>query len=373
MINFQFRRFRAIFIKEFRHIIRDRFVLIFSFVLPFIVVLILGNSIEFNLSKINTAVVDHDQTAASLRLQEIVASSGYFKLQKSHSPSDAFGKILNEKAKLALIIAPHFGRDLESGKAAKIQVLVDGADNSSLAAIGNYLNSLKELAEAKLLFHGERQTNKLQIKERFLFNHELNSKWFSLPGLTAVIIGIIAILLTTLTICKEWEHGSMELLMSTPVQAAELILGKILPYAILSNIGFFIVYLSARLVFHVPLVGSNFLLFFATLLFILSYLGIGLLVSLTTKVQQVAVQKALIIGMLPTSLLSGFIFPVEYMPTVFRYLTVFFPPRWYVLIARNQFLQGSSISDLWLPFLLLTIQTILIVSYAITRYKRSLE
>ncbi|MDR0744637.1 MAG: ABC transporter permease [Holosporales bacterium] len=371
-MSFSLARFDAIFKKEFMHIFRDPFTIMFSMLLPLIIVIILGNSVEFNLNEISTVVVDHDKTPESRKLIETFSSSNYFKIYLEDSPKKAFDEIVKENAKVELFVPCGFGKDISDGKSPKVQLLLDGADNSSVAAIMNYIGMISSLAVTKIAGHERQETPLFKIKERFLFNPELNSKWFTIPGLGAVIIAIVAILLTTLTICREWEQGSMELLMSSPVQSSELILGKIAPYAILSGVGFFIVYLGARILFKVPMVGSHIILFSATFLFILNYLGIGLFISVTTKSQQLAIQKALMVGLMPTAMLSGFIFPIEYMPPALRCLTTIFPARWYVEIARNAFLQGSSFEDLSFNFTILFGQLILIVTVAILKFKRSL-
>ena len=371
-MSFCLNRFVSIFKKEFMHIIRDPFTMLMSMLLPFLVVVILGNCIEFNLNEISTVVVDHDKSEESRKLMETFNSSNYFKTYYLNSPIDAFTEIEKEKARALIFIPPNFGKDIKSGKLGDVQILLDGSDNSSVSAISNYL-SVISLSSVSKIFGYDKVDSYITIKERFLFNPELNSKWFAIPGLSAVIIAIVAILLTSLTICKEWEKGSMELLISTPVESSELILGKITPYAILAWIGFMIVYLSARLIFKVPFVGSHVVLFLGTMLFIINYLGIGLYISVTTKIQQVAVQKALITGLLPTSMLSGFVFPIEYMPDILRYLTTIFPARWYVEIARNEFLMGGTLSDLKLPFIVLTFQSIFIIIASIRSFKRKLS
>jgi ABC-2 type transport system permease protein len=366
-------RFGAIFKKEVMHIMRDPFTLIFSMLLPIIVVIILGNSVEFNLKEIATVVVDHDQTSESRNLIESFWSSNYFKVRAENCPTKAFTDIVEENGKVALFIPPGFGKALHNGQSPMAQLLLDGADNSAVAAIMSYIGSISITSVSKIFDHKVKIEPPYKIEERFLFNPELNSKWFAIPGLAAVIIAIVAILLTTLTICKEWEQGAMELLMSSPIKSIELILGKIAPYAILSSLGFFIVYIGARVFFGVPMVGSHWILFSATGLFILDYLGIGLFISVTTKSQQLAIQKALLVGLLPTSMLSGFIFPIEYMPFALRCLTTIFPARWYVEIARNAFLQGGSFGDISFNFMILFGQLFIIVTAAIAKFKRSLE
>lgn len=374
-MSFSFNRLGSIFKKECRHIVRDPFTMLLSMLLPLLVVLVLGNCIEFNLKEISVVVVDHDKSEESRRLIESFNSSNYFKTYFEDSPDAAFSEILKEDAKAAIVIPPQFGKNTKFGREKKssVQILLDGADNSSVGSIMNYIGTISFSAMNKIMGH-ETKAKKppLTIKERYLFNPELNSRWFAIPGLAAVIIALVAILLTSLTICKEWEQGSMELLISTPVESSELIIGKISPYAILASIGFLIVYFCARVLFKVPMAGSNIILFSATLLFIMNYLGIGLFISVTTKIQQIAVQKALTIGLLPTAMLSGFIFPIEYMPTVLQYLTVIFPARWYVEISRNEFLRGGSFSDLLKPFSILLIQSILIIRASISRFKRKL-
>ena len=370
-MSFVLKRMKSVFYKECMHIMRDPFTMILSLLLPFLVVLILGNSIEFNMRDIPTVIVDHDKTTESRKLIDSFASSNYFKIFYTNSPNCAFNNIIDEKAKAAIFIPPQFAQNIKKNGLAKIQILLDGSDNSSVGAIANYMSTIHKIAYERLK-HTKLQ-NPIKIKERFMFNPELNSKWFAIPGLAAVIISIVAILLTALTICREWEQGSMELLMSTPVESTELILGKILPYAVLASLGFMIVFCSARFLFGVPFVGKYWIIGLSTLLFIVTYLGIGLYISVTTKRQDVAVQKAMIIGMLPAAMLSGFIFPIEYMPTIIQYMTLIFPPRWYIEIARNQFLQGGNFMELILPFTILFAQMIFIVMASILKFKRKIN
>ena len=367
-MNFDARRLNAVFRKECMHILRDPFTMLLSLLLPFLIIVILGNSIEFNMKNISTIVVDHDKTEESRKLIDAFSSSNYFKIIYTNEPERALDLVVDEVARAIIFIPPSFAQNIKKGAQANVQILIDGSDNSSVGAVSNYLATIRAIA-CKQLKQVELKSP-IAIKERFLFNAELNSRWFAIPGLAAVIIAIVAILLTALTICREWEQGSMELLMSTPVKSVELMLGKILPYAVLASIGFIIVFLSARFLFHVPFVGKYWILSLGTITFIMNYLGIGLYISVTTTQQDVAVQKALIIGMLPTALLSGFLFPIEYMPNIMQYMTVVFPPRWYIEIARNQFLQGGSFADLWLPFLMLILQSIVIVYGAIKKFRR---
>ena len=348
MKRFSWRRALAIFSKEFKHIMRDPFTLIMALLLPLTIVLILGNSIEFNIKSIHLACVDHDQTESSRRLIDTFGSSDYFKTYPLANPGDVHNDI--------------------------VQVLVDGADNSAIMAIMNYLTIINRSAYFKIHdipAYMSRPNPAMRV--RYLFNPELNSRWFSVPGLSAVIIALVAIMLTTLTICREWEQGSMEMLLSTPATSLEIILGKTLPYAILSFLGFVLVFIVARVVFGVPFVGNYLTLILGTVLFILGYLGMGLYISISTHNQQVAIQYAAVVGLLPTVILSGFVFPVEYMGRVYQYISAVFPARFYIDITRDQFLKGSSIVSLWPAFAALAAIAIVLLAACLLRFKRTLE
>lgn len=368
------RRCGAIFSKEFKHILRDPFTLIMALMLPLLIVLILGSSIEFNVKSIKLAVVDNNQTTQSRKLIETFDSSNYFKSFDAKNPNLVFNDIVSGRARAALIIPPSFTKDFFCGNGANVQILVDGTETSSMASVGNYLteinkNSYFKIHDLPLGLYAENPKYKI----RYLFNPELVSKWFTVPGLSAVVIALVAIMLTTLTICREWERGSMEMLLATPASRLDIIVGKVAPYALLSFVGFVLVFFVARIVFGVPFVGSYWQLIFGTWLFIIGYLAIGLLISVSTKRQEVAIQYAAIIGLLPTVILSGFVFPIEYMNRGYQYVSAMFPARFYMDITRDQFLKGSSFVDIWWLYLVLAVQAIIILLMCVLKFKRSLE
>lgn len=372
MSLFSMRRAGAIFSKEFKHILRDPFSLLMALMLPLAIVMILGNSIEFNVRAIRMVYHDADHSVSSRKLIETFGSSNYFQPRSISNPDIGFDEIVAERARIMVAISPDFERDVLSNGAGNVQILMDGADNSSVMAVMNYLNTISRMAYAKIT-DAPQPASALSLKSRYMFNPELNSRWFSVPGLSAVIIALVAIMLTTLTICREWERGSMEMLLSTPATRLEIIFGKVAPYAILSFCGFVLVFLIARIVFGVPFVGSYLLLLLGTALFILGYLAIGLYISISTHKQEVAIQYACIVGLLPTLVLSGFIFPVEYMTRGYRAFASLFPARFYMDVARDQFLRGSGFYDLWVPFVVMGLQAALILVACMARFKRTLE
>lgn len=373
MNAFSYKRARAIFIKEFKHIFRDPFTLIMALLLPLAIVLILGNSMEFNIKSISMAYLDHDKTQSSRKLVETFSSSDYFKPYTVESPTKGAEDIQNEKAKMFLFIPPDFEKQMTAGRKAKVQIMLDGADNSSISAVMNYLNTINVNAIFKIKDIPSQKQTALDFKHRYLYNPELNSKWFSIPGIAAVIIALVSIMLTTLTVCREWEQGSMEMMLSTPATSIEIMLGKLLPYAFLSFTGFLIVFICAQVIFGVPFVGSYFNLIVGTLLFILGYLATGLFISVICHKQDVAVQYAATIGLLPLSLLSGFIFPIEYMPKIYQWVSSVFPARFYMELSRDQFLKGSSFADLWILFFVLGLQAFVWIAACVLKFKRSIE
>ena len=369
--KFRFSRVLAMARKEVFHITRDPFTMALALVLPAIVVVIFGVAIEFNLTSIPTGVMDFDRTPGSHRLVQTFGSSDYFRLRPVRSPAEGFQLMESEEVRALVVIPASFEKDMITDKTAQVQILVDAADNSATGSILGYLGEIKQRASRDILQEWPKPP--LQLKTRFLFNPELNSKWFAVPGLAVVVMAILSILLTALTVAREWESGSMELLLATPVQPLEVILGKLSPYGVLCMIAVGIVYVLARLVFSVPFVGNHLVFLFGCFLFLVTYLAQGLLISVITRKQTIAMQFAMIAGMLPSQLLSGFIFPVESMPKFFQYFTMILPARWFMEIARASFLQGSSLWELRRPLFALALIGLVMIALAVKRFKRDVE
>jgi ABC-2 type transport system permease protein len=213
----------------------------------------------------------------------------------------------------------------------------------------------------------------VEFKSRFLFNSELNSRWFVIPGLAVVVMAILAVLLTSLAVAREWETGSMELLLSTPVEPLEIIVGKLAPYALLGLAAMAFVFLMSRIVFAVPFRGSLLVYGAGAVLFLVAYLAQGLLISVLTRNQLVAMQVAMMSGLIPANLLSGFIFPIQSMPVFFQYLTMIMPARWLTDIARESYLKGATFTEMWEPFVALAILCVIMVALAVGKFKKDLE
>ena len=371
MNGFNIHRAYSIARKEIMHILRDPFTLAIALGLPVLLVSFFGYAIDFEVREIKLAVSDRDNGPSARRLKEIFLSSGYFHLVDPVPGLRPVAMLDSGRSAAALFIEPGFSKKLQGGSQVEAQFVMDGSDNSKAAAVMGYLPGVQRAAQAKLT--GAPMREPLSAETRFLYNPELNSRWFTVPGLAAIIIGLLAILLTALTVAREWENGSMELLLSTPVRPLEIIIGKLAPYGVLVLAGVFFVYLVSRVVFGVPFEGSHFLYLAACLLFVTAALSQGLLISVLTRQQQVAMQFSMMSGLLPSMLLSGFIFPVESMPKFFQYLTMLLPPRWFMAAARGITLKGANLQELAVPFLALGLLSLVMLALAIKKFKTDME
>ncbi len=370
-LDFSPGRALAIARKEIRHILRDPFTLTLALGLPLVLVVFFGFAIDFDVRGITLVIHDSDKSRISRQFAEIFASSGYFLAVEPAPGSGVLRELDTARASGVLLIKPDFARRLIGGRTAQTQFVLDGADNTRASAILGYLPGILRAARHRLTQDGPAE--RITLSTRFLYNHELNTRWFVIPGLAVIVMGLLAIMLTALTVAREWENGSMELLLSTPVRPWEIILGKLAPYLILGLIGAVFIYLTARLGFGVPFRGSHLLYFLLCLLFLTASLAQGLLISVATRQQQLAMQLSIITGLLPSLLLSGFVFPIESMPVFFQYFTSILSQKWFMMISRGVFLQGSGALDLARPILGLSVIAGVLLTVAAKRFKKDLE
>ncbi len=367
----KFSRVMAIAKKEVFHIIRDPFTLALALLLPVMMVSIFGLAIEFNVQNIKIAVFDEDRTTSSRKLLDTLSSSHYFLINPAKNQIEAIHLVDQQKDRAALIIEKNFEYNLFSGRGAKAQLMIDGSDNSTVGSVLSYFGSMQKIAFEKIA--AKKLPTDVHLKTRFIYNPELNSRWFIVPGLMVVVLAILSILLTSLTIAREYENGSMELLLSTPVRSLEIVLGKLTPYIGLGLSAVLFVYIIARVFFEVPFLGNHFVFLTGCFLFLSTCLAQGLLISVTTRKQQISMQISMMTGLLPSLLLSGFIFPIESMPLFFRGLTAILPVRWFMNISRDVFLEGSGLYELKYDFLALLLICSVIVFLASKKFKRDVE
>jgi ABC-2 type transport system permease protein len=350
----------AIAQKEFIHIYRDSRSLALVILMPALLLLLFGYAVTLDVKKVPMAVLDHDGAQESLSFIHEFSGSPYFgrpifvKDEKEMRGLIDWGSI-----KMGLVIPLDFSKTLKSGRKAGVQLLLDGSDSNTANIILSYVQAVaqrytQEKTFLKIEKIGRLRPNPpIEGRIRVWFNEDLESKNYFIPGLIAVIMSIIGVLLTGQVVVREWEKGTMELLISTPVRKGELIIGKLFPYFLLGLFDLLLAVLMGEWVFQVTLRGSLSLLFLLSGIYLVVALAMGLTISTVAKSQLQANQMAMIIGFLPTFLLSGFTFAISNMPFWLQMITYGIAPRYYVTILKEIFLKGADLSFLWKETLVL--------------------
>ncbi len=341
-------RMLAVARKELIQLRRDRRSLILAFLLPPALILFFGYAIRFDVDEIRLAVWDVDRTRTSERLIEAFRQSGKFVMTDRPADYDeATGNLVGGEALAVLAIPPGFTADLASGRPAPLQLILDGSDANTATIALDYARGIVAAFSARATLDGRTIEPPVRAASRVWYNEALESRNMVVPGLIAVITSIIAALLTGLTIAREWERGTMEQLVSTPVRESEIVLGKLLPYLAIGFVDVALTVLLGTLLFGVPFRGSVLLLFLLTAPFLVAALTFGMFISAAVKTQVLATQFAMIGTYLPALLLSGFIFAIANMPPVLQGLTYLFPARFYVTVTKALFLKGVGLGTLW--------------------------
>ncbi len=334
--------------KEAIQLRRDPRSLALAFLLPLALVLFFGYAISFDVRNIKLAVLDESRTPESRQLVDAFERSGYFVVaERLARRSEVDGALGAGRVRLALVIPPSFRRDLAAGRPASVQLLLDGGDANTATIAQNYAEAIVAGYAADVVLQGRRVRLPVVGESRVWYNETLESRNMIVPGLVAVIMSIIAAMLTALTIAREWERGTMEQLAATPVRRVEVVLGKLLPYVAIGLFDVAVAVLVGVLVFQVPLRGSILLLAGLTLLFLTGALGLGMFISAAVKSQVLATQFAIMTTYLPALLLSGFIFSIAAMPLALRVVTYAVPARYYVTVTKGIFLKGVGAGVLW--------------------------
>jgi len=335
------KRIRAIVIKEFRHIVRDPRTLSIVFAMPVMMVLLYGYALNMDVKHIKVGVLDYDRTPESRAFISAVGATDYFDITEYlQKRGDIDFMLRNRRIKAAVIIPEDFSKGLGKKPSKDIQIIVDGSDPTFGNATVNYLTAIAYAESFGSGGNGSRLP--LEIRERFLYNPDLIGAHFIIPGVVAVILMMVCALLTSITIAREKETGTMDILLVSPVRPMEIIVGKVIPYIVLSILDAVFILVFATIIFKLPFRGDPLLLFGMSILYVYSALSMGLLISSVASSQQVAMMAALIGTVLPAVILSGFIFSIFSMPLPIRVLTRIVPARYYITIIRGIILKGSS-------------------------------
>ena len=341
-------RLLAVSLKEVLHLRRDRRSLGLAFVLPAIMILAFGWVISFDIRHIRMAVYDEDRSQASRALVDAFTASSYFVVTDHLDRYGDAEPLLDRGAvRLVLVIPPRFQARLGGGGPAPVQALVDGGDANTATIALAYARGIVTAYASRAVLGARRVAPPVRAETRVWYNEELKSSNMIVPGLIAVVMMIIAAMLTSLTIAKEWERGTMEQLASTPVHPVEVVLGKLLPYIGIGMIDVLVTGFIGDVVFAVPFRGSFLFFVGASFFFLVGALGIGLAISAATKSQMLAIQVAMVATYLPSFLLSGFMFDVANMPTALQAIALFVPARYFITAVRGIFLKGVGPEVLW--------------------------
>jgi len=373
------RRVKAVARKEFLHVLRDWRSLAMALATPAFMLALFGFALTLDVDNVPLAVWDQSGTARSRDLIARFDGSGYFAVVRYVDNYDDLVWLIDSgRAMMGLVVPRDFAQRLESGRDAPAQLIVDGSDsNTATIAIG-YAEAIAQVYMLELL--AERNAVRglpppaipLDVRPRVWFNEELESRNFLVPGLIAVIMMVIAAMLTSLCISREWERGTMEQLISSPIKPGELILGKLTPYFAVGVCDVLLTVLLAEYVFQVPLRGNVALLLGCSALFLAGALAMGMTVSIVTKSQLLSVQVAVVATFLPAFLLSGFVFTIANMPRAIQFVTYFVPARYFVTILKGIYLKGVGLEILFAEAAFLVVYGFVMVALARVKLKKKL-
>jgi ABC-2 type transport system permease protein len=358
--------------KEAIHIRRDPMALFFTILIPTMQLFMIGFAINTNVRDIPTVVYDEARTQESRRLLDRFVNSDDFEIVSRVNSDDELNReIISGRARVGVKIPPDYSRLLMAGETASALILIDGSESSVAGEAMNVANAiaLSESLERALSVSVTRRTLPVEARPKVLFNPDMRSANFLIPGMIAVLMQMMTVLLTAIAIVREREKGTLEQLYMTPIKPLGLMVGKIAPYAVVAYTELFLLLFFMRWAFGVPIAGDFFLLLLLVTPFILTMLGFGLLISTRAQSYQEATQAAF--GtMMPSIFLSGYIFPIDTMPQFFQWVSQIIPTTYLIQIFRGIILRGAELGDLWKPGLILTAMSVVMIVIAAARFKK---
>lgn len=361
----KFHRLSAVIRKETREILRDRVTLSIAFLFPVVMLLIFGYAISLEVEHVRLGVLDQDQTPASAELIDQFAHSRYFNLVRRFDSEWAMRESVQaNEVKLVLMIPPGFYSEMRRKDAPQVQLLIDGTYSATSLVALNYGLSIVSR------FQGAQGTARIDVQPRVWYNPSLRSVIYVVSGLYAVIIASFPPLLTTLAIVREKESGAIQQIYASPLTVPEFLLGKLIPYGVISCIQLLSIVLVGQYWFGVPFNGNPWYMAIAGGIYVFCNVGIGLLISTITRTQLLAVLLALVVTMMPSMLFSGFVFPIYAMAEPVQLYTRLFPARYFVEMSRGISLKGASLQELWLPLAWLTAYTLAIFAAAVAIFRK---
>ena len=365
--------------KEFRQIKRDKRILSVLLFIPALMLFMFGYALNFDVKHTSMAVYDEDRSSVSRDFIEKFFVSEYFtKIQTLESKSEINNLLDGEKVRVVLVVPSTFSKEIKRGNATSVQVIVDGANSNAAATVLGYINtivqqySVRVITESFIRMGRQNMSMPIDFQPRVWYNPELESAKFLVPGLIAFILMVTAVISTALAIVRERELGTMEQLMVSPIRPLELILGKTIPYTIISLIATVTILFLGYILFDVSIKGSVVLLALVTFVFLIGSLGMGILISTLVETQQLAFMIAVFVSMLLTFILSGFVFPIRNMPVIIQAITYALPARYFLVALRAVILKGAGLSAFWDQALILVLYAFIMIGVSSLRMRKIL-
>ena len=362
---------RSIIKKEFIHIWRDPQTLFIVILFPILMLFLYGYAITMEMKQIDTIIIDHSKSPQSREYIERIIATDFFNVRFEDLPESQIENVFfRREARCVIIFPTDFAEELEKNTGTPVQLLIDASDPNAANFINNYLNQINFAfnRENNITYAGP-----FSIEPRILYNPDFKSAYFFVPGLVAVIMLLISALLTSIAIVREKENGSLEQILVSPVRPIQIIIGKVIPYVFLGLFDSALVLVIACFWFGVPLNGSVIWLGISLLIYVLTGMCFGLLISTITDTQQVAMMATLVITILPSFLLSGFIFPVRSMPEIFQWFSKIIPATHFLIVIRGIMLKGVGLYELWPQLVILTGISLFLMIVSVKKFSMKLE
>ena len=361
---------RQIIKMEFTHIFRDKITLFLVLAIPIMLVLLFGFTISTDIHHATISVLDLSKDSQSKELIEKITASDYFEVVSTpQSESEIDNDFKDKNIKLAIIIPPNFEEQLTREKFVTIQVISDVSDMNVASILNNYVKAILYDYTTKYNAN-ESSDNAIELTTQMRYNPEANSVYMFVPGIITLIMIIVTALMSSITLSREVETGTMRMLLIAPVKKIYVVVGKVIPYMILSFISTIMIIIISVLVFDMPIVGSLWLLLLLCVIFMLTSASFGMAISALVKTQLDAMMITMMGLFLPTALLSGFLFPIDNMPYFFQILANIFPGKWFIIAIKDVMLKGSGFLDIWLYMLILFGMAVLLMLLSLTRLDR---
>jgi ABC-2 type transport system permease protein len=368
------KRFLGFVKKEFLHIFRDFRTLIILFGIPTAQILIFGFVVSTDIKDAPVAFLDFSKDEVTEKISDKMCSSGFFRRVGNLQSYDEIDKVFKKgKVKAVIVFGQDFGGELISQGKSTMSIIADGSEPNTATLITNYITAIATDFNRELAGVSSAGKILVQPEVRMFYNPELKGHFMFVPGVITLILILICALMTSITITREKEFGTIEVLLVSPLKPVHIIVGKVLPYFILSFIDVIMILVLSWFVFDLPIKGSLILLLSETMLYILMSLSLGILISTVSKTMQQAIFMSFLGLMLPTILLSGFIFPIENMPVAYDWVSAILPPRYFIVIIKNIMIKGTGFLFVWKETLILMIMTTLFISLSVKNFKVRLQ